>query len=158
MTVRPETGKCYKTRDGQKAGPIRRTRYINATCEIDGIGHAWCSDGSYHSGEEHPLDLVAEWTDEPKVWGELTDAEKGALLLAHHRGETIQFIPYDGATWKFCIPQWADNKPYRVKPEPEVKTVSVSCYVSVGAREHVGTIDLIDGKPDLTSLKARADE
>lgn len=157
MTVRPETGKFYKTRDGQRAGPIS---FRGSTAEglVNGELRMWYFNGSYHKRTEHPLDLVAEWTDEPKVWGELTDAEKGALLLAHHRGETIQFIPYDGATWKFCIPQWADNKPYRVKPEPEVKTVSVSCYVSVGAREHVGTIDLIDGKPDLTSLKARADE
>lgn len=157
MTVRPEKGKFYKTRDGQKAGPMSLDGSV-AHGVVNGELRMWYSNGSYHSGEEHHLDLVAEWTDEPKTWGELTDAEKGALLLAHHRGEAIQFIPYDGATWRFCIPQWADNKPYRVKPEHKVKTVPVSCYVGGSTHIEVGTIDLIDGKPDLTSLKARADE
>lgn len=162
MTVRPETGKFYKTRDGQKAGPISFPYDPVAEGVVNGKPVLWYSNGSYYGSGEHPLDLVAEWTDEPKTWGELTDAEKGALLLARYRGETIQFYSKSYScdySWAAAYsPTFKLNVKYRVKPKPEVKTVPVSCYMGDFAQIEVGTIDLIDGKPDLTSLKARADE
>ncbi len=52
-----------------------------------------------------------------KTWGQLSDAEKGALLLAHQQGKTIERGP-DWETVPF--PGWINNHPYRVKPEPVV--------------------------------------
>lgn len=57
-----------------------------------------------------------------KTWGKMSDEEQGALLLAHHRGEAIQFknntdTPY----WKDAEPRWAHWCYYRVKKEPVVE-------------------------------------
>lgn len=157
MTVRPEKGKFYKTRDGQKAGPMSLDGSV-AHGVVNGELRMWYSNGSYHSGEEHHLDLVAEWTDEPKTLGEMSDEEASALWLAWRRGETIQYYSTFVGDWETVVsttPRWSPNVKYRTKPN---KTVPVSCYVGGSTHIEVGTIDLIDGKPDLTSLKARADE
>lgn len=82
------------------------------------------------------LDLVAEWTgtpsdDKPKTWGEMTDAEKGALLLANLDGK-VQYndhnssVPpsdkwHDKSNWFF-----GDCSFYRIKPAPVVGEVVVT--------------------------------
>jgi hypothetical protein len=61
-----EVGKCYKTRDGLKVGPM----YLN------GYGHAWpfsadntdlsyTREGVYtYDGDPSEADLIAEWMEE----------------------------------------------------------------------------------------------
>lgn len=63
-------------------------------------------------------------SDEPKKWGEMTDAEKGALLLAHHEGKVIESwsgigSPVKGiGEWGHCDEDdlWISLDFYRVKP------------------------------------------
>jgi hypothetical protein len=43
-------------------------------------------------------DLVMEYAEETKMWGHLSDIEKGAILLANVRGFTIEFR-YSGKDW-----------------------------------------------------------
>jgi hypothetical protein len=64
----------------------------------------------------------------PKTWGEMTDEEKGALLLAHHQGKVIEFVnDCDVRDWKKAVPRWADFCSYRVRPpEPKRETVTLS--------------------------------
>lgn len=52
-----------------------------------------------------------------KPFGELSDAEKGALLLAHHDGKRIEFVRSDGA-WEITQPHWYRDVVYRIAPEP----------------------------------------
>lgn len=66
-----EEGKFYRTRDGQKVGPVRRkdrdsgTPWIADQCFDDWVSE-WRETGSLlSSGQPHPLDLVAEWTEGP---------------------------------------------------------------------------------------------
>lgn len=76
--------------------------------------------------EEHPEDVNA-CDDTPPTWGEMADAEKGALLLAHHEGKMIQVLREAG--------DWADlyfagigiipTDVYRIKPEPVVGEVAI---------------------------------
>lgn len=95
-------------------------------------GSMYHQDGRFGNGDWPSLDVVAEWTEddelnaiaderkdgpfvavdlgEPKTWGEMTDAEKGALLLAYH-------------DWIDIEPEWSDHVPYRIKPEPVVGEV-----------------------------------
>ena len=60
--------------------------------------------------------------DTPKLWRDMTDSEKGALLLAHHEGKVIEiFLDWDrGGTWVNVTPppNWLDEYAYRVRPEP----------------------------------------
>ena len=56
-----------------------------------------------------------------KPFGELDDATKGALLLAHLRGEVIEFW---GAVWHVIgNPIWTDTDKYRVQPKPVIGEV-----------------------------------
>jgi hypothetical protein len=95
--------------------------------------------------------------DKPVLWRDMTDAERGALLLAHHRGKVIQFKnvfcePHDWRSIK--EPIWADAYAYRVKPAPKVETVALCWRYDVGTvKNKIGTINLKDGKPDFASIK-----
>lgn len=92
----------------------------------------------------------------PKTWGEMTDAEKGALLLAAHEGKVIEFRnDEDTPEWKKAAPKWASWCYYRVKPEPVRETVGlyISDPCSNGSYIQIGTIDTEDGKPDCNSVK-----
>lgn len=57
-----------------------------------------------------------------KVFGEMSPEEKGALLLAHHDGETIEFSFGGTRDWsEVTEPLFTDSHAYRVKPEPKVE-------------------------------------
>ena len=53
-------------------------------------------------------------------FGELDDATKGALLLAHLRGDVIESGKPAGNWWENTCPLWADDIPYRVRPAAPV--------------------------------------
>jgi hypothetical protein len=172
-----ETGKCYRTRDGRKVGPMS-----NDMCpefvfdgELEDEFLRWFSDGFYSVSGDHPLDLVAEWTDEPdtpKAWCEITDAEKGALLLAAHQGKAIEFYdpehPADG--WMLQVTSKTGvhrHFAYRIKPEPKRDTVTLygyvqnngdgahfdNCWAPNEANTHRITFDVVDGEPDCSSVR-----
>lgn len=63
-----------------------------------------------------------------KTWGEMSDEEQGALLLAHHRGEVIEFwIERRGEwVWIDSSPDWFHDVAYRVRP----KTLTGETYLT----------------------------
>ncbi len=67
--------------------------------------------------------LISRADKPPRTWGELNDAEKGALLLAYHEGKTIQckrtIKPKEWTDLK-QKPTWSPPLFYRIKPEPKV--------------------------------------
>lgn len=104
----------------------------------------------------------------PKTWGEMTDAEQGALLLADHRREVVEWRDpedinddWDTKGLRFGCPDMA----YRVRPEPKRETVTLyggserTGYFAASAGgkldndTHRITFDLIDGKPDCASIR-----
>jgi len=92
--------------------------------------------------------LISRASEIPKLWRDMTDAEKGALLLAHHEGKVIEYF-IGGCGWMKCpAPIWSYGHAYRVKPEPKRVTVPL-----LADFKEIGTIDLVDGKPDLASIK-----
>ena len=70
--------------------------------------------------------IVSRASDNPRSWKELTDQEQGALLLAHHRGEVIEYLSaIDG--WCPTIanrPSWQLHTRYRVKPKDIIDTIT----------------------------------
>ena len=114
--------------------------------------------------EEEPM---YNMTQEPKLkgdsptlyrmllWRDMTPEEKGALLLAHHEGKVIEVFGGDGYhdMWHDRLyPSFEDDCAYRIKPEPKRETLKL--YGKNGWYDPaIGTIDLIDGKPDLASIK-----
>lgn len=110
--------------------------------------------------------VAPEQDDKPKTWGEMTDAEKGALLLAQLEGAEIQILRYDNTDaeyWqgvKLVTP--SDNMRYRVKPEPKVETVTLyfgtlgyASQVSSDDTTHHITFDVQDGKPVCSSIRMK---
>jgi len=66
------------------------------------------------------------------MWKDMTDEEKGALLLAKHKGRAIQTTieqKYPGG-WHLVDPQWTDGQHYRVKPaEPVHRTTTQDMWL-----------------------------
>lgn len=96
-------------------------------------------------------------TNEPKPWRDMTDAEKGALLLAHHEGKEIEI--YNGSDWfptnTWNSIMWKPNRCYRVRPKPKRTTLKLYMGTDLALR-HIGTIDVVEGgEPDFTTIKPK---
>lgn len=110
--------------------------------------------GSVWSGNHTYGDAPA---DAPKLWRDMTDAEKGALLLAHYEGKVIEcFNSHLPGKWRLkAHGGWITYFAYRVRP-PEPKRETVALYAGRDDPHpptRIGTIDWVDGKPDFTSIR-----
>lgn len=161
-----EAGKYYKTRDGRKVGPMVRDQKTETPYVWDAgvTGLSFTKRGEVFEGVEGRGDLIAEWTDTPKLWRDMTPAEKGALLLAHHEGKVIEYSYGCSDIWRKCAanePVWEKGAAYRVKPaDPVVETVTLhmddaQCVTRgrCSGDTHTITFNLIDGKPDCDSIR-----
>lgn len=91
---------------------------------------------------------------EAKLWRDMTPEEKGALLLAHHEGHTIQCRSPAHSQWfDSSEPSWANAIAYRVRPEPNRETVTRWYQASGHSNTHRIAFDLIDGEPDCASIR-----
>jgi len=101
----------------------------------------------YEGGKEGALvgtpiwRIVSRAGDTPPPFGEMSDAEQGALLLAAHRGEVIElhagcfgWIEWDGVGSLFEA-----HQPVRVRPAITRHPLTVN-------GQHVGTVAMQDGK------------
>jgi hypothetical protein len=132
-------------------------------------------DGSqgWSSNCNHIFRIISRASDTPKTWGEMTDAEKGELLLADHEGKVIQWeYPPNPSGWGKPSRQnlWQEVFAYRIKPEPVRETVTLygyvqidghgaqfdNCWVTSSTNTHRITFTTTDGKPDLDSIKMEA--
>lgn len=59
-----EAGKFYKTRDGQKMGPISRTTAEDEFFRWSNGDYTWSDEGAHCGNDGCDLDLIAEWPDE----------------------------------------------------------------------------------------------
>lgn len=77
-------------------------------------------------------------------WDAMTDAERVTAVYEGLKGATL----YDGADRVKAVLANLGA----IKPEPAVQEVAlwIECEDSIGRRK-IGTINLIDGKPDLAS-------
>ena len=126
-----EFGKYYRTRGGQKVGPI--CPWQGSTdpwpfAILDGNGNniasydkrGVCCDGKYPAGLKPSGDLIAEWSDLDLTaittpFG-LLDAKTQEALKAH--GGPWEYYDF-GAEWEASTdPAWLDRATYRVKPAP----------------------------------------
>jgi hypothetical protein len=166
MSIKIEEGKFYRTQSGEKVGPMKPSDYENwRWIVVSGNGECWNHDGSGVARTGSP-DLIAEWLDDdtPTRWGRMTSEEKGALLLARHEGEVIEYYNLCG-TWRTygggIERLFYDSDAYRIKPEPKREMVTLhGCGFYWEQSEqpcpsdtHRITFDTIDGEPDCDSIK-----
>jgi hypothetical protein len=95
--------------------------------------------------------IISRATPKPRTWGELTDAEKGALLLAMHEGKVIQCYQWSSEDWQGGEWRFHEDSAYRIKPESVRETVDVTAN---GAT--IGTIETLDGIPQPDTIKLTA--
>ena len=127
---------------------------------------AYAEDGYFNVwGDEHDIRYVAKFriisraSDTPKAWSSMTDAEKGALLLAKYEGKVIEsFFSLTG--WVSYQGLFYQEKAYRIKPEPEVITYNwfgtfADGFSDMAATDatHILIFNTINGEPDLSSIK-----
>lgn len=115
-----EAGKYYRTRDGQKVGPM--VKQIGPYAYKDGSGFVtYTEEGRRYQQFEDIWDVVSEWTDAPDLtaittpFGLLDDATREALKA--HPGP---FEWWHGVGWFTSErrPAWDVHFVYRVKPQP----------------------------------------
>lgn len=101
----------------------------------------------------HPFRIISRASDDdtPKKWGDMSDEEKGALLLAHHEGKVIEVNAGDG--WHEIEPIFKGSIAYRIKPEPVRETRLVQIRNLHDKLIGYGDIDYINGEPDLDTIK-----
>jgi hypothetical protein len=75
----------------------------------------------------------------PVLFKDMSDAEQGALLLAQHRGETIE-VSCGGGWCKVGKPVWSSDTFYRIAPT-----------------RITGTVELTNGEPDFTTWEKSDD-
>ena len=99
------------------------------------------ADGDFEWLDRDEFRIISRASDTPKTWGEMTDAEKGALLLAEHEGKVIEAY-YDGV-W-FPVPcTGIKRQAYRIKPEPKRETRNHVVFANGEKRET--EFDIVDG-------------
>ncbi len=91
-----------------------------------------------------------------KLWRDMSDAEKGALLLAFHNDKKCLEIWLNGE-WVDCgNSTWKNDRAYRIRPEPKIEVVDVFWKRGETGYTHRITFTTIDGKPDCASIKMEA--
>ena len=95
MTITIEAGKCYRTRDGRKVGPMRYADYLDKF--TNGI-MVWGRCGSLGFEMDHPSDLIAEWTDTPEQPGPVVTETivQPPYIAPFGRDETLCIKPAKG--------------------------------------------------------------
>lgn len=144
----------------------------------DGLIIGWDGDDpvtnyrAYFRSEKHIYRIKKRATSEPKLWRDMTAEEKGALLLAAHEGNVIEWsygLPWITAeSTETSLVAWDNTCAYRVriKPEPKVETVTqhwktnkkgefvpMNQYDVPHDPTHRITFTTSDGKPDCASVK-----
>jgi hypothetical protein len=158
-----EVGKTYVLFNGE----VRKcTRFSEATDDdiffsqygrfVLGVMY-YHEDGTFADGCPNGLDVSHEYkegaTVEYKTFGEMTDEEKGALLLAQYEGKTIEYCDMFN-NWGSRRETKAGLVPtgtYRVRVEPVITTAS-RYLDSVGGERYSVSYTLVDGVPDCSTV------
>ena len=110
----------------------------------------------------HISDLSELWRiisrasdDTPKLWRDMTDEEKGALLLAYHEGKKIEYSFLCEENWTYIpSPSFSPFHAYRVKPDTFRRTVTLMIDDGgMAGPKAIGTIQTVDGKPDCSTIE-----
>ena len=122
----------YTTRDGRAVELIS----VSENCDhypvlgrIVELGRlTWTKDGKHMVGDDSPNDLIEAVETKPVMFGDMTDAEKGALLLAQRNGKKLQYfsrLKNDWSDSKIVINSLFDGDAYRITPTRINGTVEV---------------------------------
>jgi hypothetical protein len=153
-----DTVRC--TRDNPYFSAYKVDDVFTLKLGFEGSLRAGSSDGSLGDWE-----LVCDPSD--LTWGDMTHEQQGALLLAHHKGKTIEVKSHASGRWAdLGRPMWKQNTSYRIKPKHVPVVVHHNLYSGAYASQlgvltkhqytdstYVLTYDTEDGVPVCSSVK-----
>lgn len=157
-----EAGKYYKTRDGRKVGPMASRTSPHGWIWEDDEGFSYDCRGRFTEDKRpYRRDLIAEWTDEPRPWGDWESAkgwEKDDDWLERIEPGHLQILMPDGeqrTIHKYTDLPKGGFAAFRIKPEPVVKAVMLHGARGVSFTEggethfdtHRITFTTTDGEP-----------
>ena len=119
---------------GAKRGPVGNKLSKSGWWDYRGSNGFFNEHGE--SLANYDPSLVSECSPAPQQFGDLTDADKGALLLAQHQGKVIQEFNIHDVWQAFgYFPRTLSKYGiYRVKPD-----------------RITGSVEVVDGKPDFNT-------
>ena len=139
-----EHGHFYEDGHGSKRGPIRvghefcwikgNARYADPEWNFDGTP----TEHGLRIGMTEKDALIAEWTDEPRSWGDWKSAkgwEKDGDWLSRIKPGYLQILMPDGEQRTinlFTDLPKGDFAAFRIKPEPVVETVELTGVALTG--------------------------
>lgn len=174
MTIKLEVGKTYELNNGKISKCVQMQG--DDPTKVDAIGYGpfvidgllYNQGGQFGVGHVEILN-VKKCVDGPTVWENMTDEDKGALLLAHHEGEDIERCYHSYGNWiKVQDPMFSPKSAYRIKPKPKMGKVVLygACFGKgesaswrflqeglCGDMSHFITFNTIDGEPDPKTIK-----
>jgi hypothetical protein len=129
-----EEGKFYRTRDGQKVGPMNPS-ISGGSWPWECLGSVYSDSGVRWYGASRPeTDLVAEWVDLTAIttpYGLLPEEVRRALR--EHKGDYEYYSHVAQGCWLVVAdndPCWSPTTVYRAKPpKPVVKDVPLVVWV-----------------------------
>lgn len=158
-----EVGGTYELNDGKTHecthmngnNPLAINEFGYGPFVLDGM--LYHQDGRFADCGADYILSVKRRIDTPQTWGKMTDAEKGALLLAYHEGKDIQCLQ-DGETPEYWgdidRPNWSNDCKFRVRPEPVREVVELWHQSGDSVFDtHRITFETVDGKPDCATIK-----
>lgn len=105
-----------------------------------------------HEPTEEPTKMEVDIYNIDKEWKYLTPEEKGALLLHEFEGGEIVWSAY-GSTWEEGKIKGKHNLFYRAKNPSIIRNLYVYLNECDYNLTKVGTVEMVDGKPDMTTFK-----
>jgi hypothetical protein len=158
-----EVGKTYVLFNGE----VKECALFNTATDDDDFFSAYGrfmlgnlyhhEDGTFSDGSSIRNNVSHEYKEEAtveyKTFGEMTDEEKGALLLAQYEGKTIEYCDMFN-NWGSRRETKAGLVPtgtYRVRVEPVITTAS-RYLDSVGGERYSVSYTLVDGVPDCSTV------
>lgn len=105
-----------------------------------------------HEPTEEPTKMEVDIYNIDKEWKDLTTEEKGALLLHEFEGGKIEWSAF-GTTWSEGGIEGHHNLFYRAKKPSIIRNLYVYLNEDDYNLTKVGTVEMVDGKPDMTTFK-----
>ena len=155
-----EAGKTYVSEDGRVHGPMVEVCSNPSVFVAAGsVSPQWDLNGISYSYSSPISKLVVE-CERPTLWSDMTDAEKGALLLARYEGKEIDVFCYVRSCWLRHRGLFLQDGAYCIRPEPEIITYNWFGTPDGGFagtddlnNTHILKFNTINGEPDLSSIK-----
>lgn len=155
MMVKLEAGKCYRTRDGRKVGPMRACGTSGAFFSSEGT--MWYSNGEFYPNMPSEHDIVAEWVDNDPIERTKYMIE---VMQAYVDGKQVEHS-LTGDTWHILrTPYWDwQGLSYRIAETPDsINWDHVSPEFKYMARDENGDVVLFTNKPTLSERIWRCDK